>query len=304
MKNVLKTLLVLSIVVIIILGVVYKINNAETEVINDAVRKNATGKFVALSSGTTHYDEGGADTAKTVILIHGYSVPAYIWNPVFDSLVKAGFHVVKYDEFGRGYSDRPDVDYTPEFYRKQLYDLIHALKLKTPVSLAGVSFGGAVVGDFAAHYPDLVDKLILVDPVYRFSLSVSNETIADFYMALDHEDRAHGQLDDFKYPDKFPNWVAQYKVQMQYKGFRHALISTNKNYPSEVILNNYKTLNTLHKKVLLIWGKEDNTVTFNFSDSLKSILDVRFLPVDDAGHLPYLERPAFVIPQIVGFLKE
>ena len=123
-------------------------------------------------------------------------------------------------------------------------------------------------------------------------------------MALEHEKRANGQLEDFVHPEKFPNWVAQYKVQMAYKGFRHALISTNKNYPGAVILNNYKALNTLHKKILLIWGKEDKTVTFNFSDSLKSILDVRFLSVENAGHLPYMERPEFVNPQIVAFLKE
>ena len=162
-KNILSALLALGILIALVLWSVYKTNNAETGVLNDAVRKNATGKFVALSDGITHYDEAGADTAKTIVLVHGYSVPAYIWNPVFDSLVKAGFHVIKYDEFGRGYSDRPDVDYSPEFYRKQLFELINVLKPKMPVSLAGVSFGGAIVGDFAVNHPNLVDKLILVD---------------------------------------------------------------------------------------------------------------------------------------------
>jgi pimeloyl-ACP methyl ester carboxylesterase len=88
-----------------------------------------------------------------VILVHGFSVPYYIWDGTYDSLVQAGFHVIRYDEFGRGFSDRPDVIYDPVLYRNQLHDLITSLKLQTPVSLAGVSFGGAVVSDFVVHYP-------------------------------------------------------------------------------------------------------------------------------------------------------
>jgi alpha-beta hydrolase superfamily lysophospholipase len=39
---------------------------------------------------------------KVIILVHGFSVPYYIWDGTYDSLVKAGFHVIRYDEFGRG----------------------------------------------------------------------------------------------------------------------------------------------------------------------------------------------------------
>ena len=180
----------------LVLWVIYQMNNIETNAMDNTARESASGKFIALSAGITHYDEAGADTAKTVILVHGYSVPAYIWNPVYDNLVKEGFHVIKYDEFGRGYSDRPTVDYTPEFYRQQLFDLVKTLKLKTPVALAGVSFGGAVVTDFAVHNPTLVDKLILVDPVYQFSRAGYGEIINNYVMALEHEKRANGQKTD------------------------------------------------------------------------------------------------------------
>jgi hypothetical protein len=45
-------------------------------------------------------------------------------------------------------------------------------------------------------------------------------------MGLNSEKRAESQLEDFKYPNNFPGWVANYKVQMQYKGTRMALAST------------------------------------------------------------------------------
>ena len=144
----------------------------------------------------------------------------------------------------------------------------------------------------------------MVDPVYAFGKIDVGEIVANYKMAIDHEKQAEGQLEDFKYPEQFPGWVEKYKVQMQYKGFRNALISTRNNYSADSIISNYHTLSNLQKKILLIWGKEDETVSFKFSDSLRKILPVDFFPVDDARHLPYLEKPALVNQKIISFLKE
>ena len=304
LKVFLGSLLVIIIVAGIVCWLVFMVKNQEVKNMDAAVRVNAGGQFIRLTDGITHYEKGGADTGKTVVLVHGFSVPYHIWNGTYDSLVQQGFNVIRYDEFGRGFSDRPAAVYNPAFYRKQLYDLIISLKLKAPVNTVGVSFGGAVVTDFAVHYPTLIDKIILIDPVYNFNRKKQPEIIADFKMAIGHQKQADGQLEDFKYPERFPGWVQKYKEQMQYKGFRHALISTINNYPGQTIISNYHSLNKLHKKILLIWGREDKTVPFTYSDSLQQILDVNFFAVDDAGHLPYLEQPLLVNKKIISFLKE
>ena len=302
-----KRIFLLLFLILVLVGIYFwarfLLNNRETKTMNEAARKNTSGKFIQLTAGVTHYDAGGTDSGKVVILVHGFSVPYYIWDGTYDSLVQAGFHVIRYDEFGRGFSDRPDVRYDPVLYRTQLYELINSLKLKTPVSLAGVSFGGAVVSDFVVHYPQMIDKITLIDPVYSFGKIDAPEIIANYKLAIDHEKQAAGQLDDFKYPEKFPGWVDKYKVQMQYKGFRHALISTRNNYSKDSIIANYQALGSLQKKILLIWGREDQTVPFQYSDSLRKILPVDFFPVDDARHLPYLEKPTLVNQKIISFLK-
>jgi pimeloyl-ACP methyl ester carboxylesterase len=306
MKSI-KTILLsfLSILVLASIGLYafYLTKNVETKTMHAEARKNSKGQFVQLPDGITHYEISGADTAQTIILVHGYSVPSYIWGGTFDSLIQHGFRVVRYDEFGRGFSDRPIVDYTPELYRKQLVGLIDSLHLKTPVHIAGLSFGGAVVTDFAVHYPALIDKMILVDPVFRFRKLDGAKVFANYFMAINPDKQANGQLEDFKYPEQFPDWVSQYKVQMQYKGFRHALLSTLINYPDDTIVANYTKLDALNKKILLIWGKEDQTVTYNFSDSLRQRLHVELFPVDDARHLPHLEKPLLVNQKIISFLK-
>ena len=304
----LKLLLFSLLIIIILVGayfcIVFLKKNQETKTMNAEARKNATGRFIQLTNGITHYEVGGSDTAKTVILVHGFSVPYYIWDGTYDSLVQEGFQVIRYDEFGRGFSDRPGIVYDPLLYRSQLLELISSLKLKTPVSLTGVSFGGAVTADFTVHYPELVDKIILIDPVYNFGKPNEAELITNYKMAVGYEKQATGQLEDFKYPERFPGWVDKYKVQMQYKGFRHALISTRYNYPGDSIIANYRSLSRLNKKILLIWGKEDQTVPFQYSDSLKKIVQSDFFAVDDARHLPYLEQPSLVNRKIISFLKE
>src|SRR5580693_6785171 len=213
-KTIALSILAFFVLCIILLWVLYAIRNIETEKMDAAARNKVPGMFISLGGGVTHYEMAGADTGKTVVLVHGFSVPYYILYNIFDSLVRHGFHVLRYDEFGRGYSDRPSVDYLPALYTDQLYDLINSLKVRTPVNLMGVSFGGAVITDFTVHHPDLVDKLVLVDPVYNYKSSGFSELVNDFVLAGQHEERAKGQLDDFKYPEHFPGWVDKYKIQM------------------------------------------------------------------------------------------
>ena len=305
MKNrkgwLIKSAIVLLLLVVS-LWIVFKVKNTEVQNMDEAARKNVSGKFVALTDGVTHYDDAGSTAAKTIVLIHGYSVPYYIWDNTYSSLVQQGFRVIKYDEFGRGGSDRPDVAYTPELYRRQLFDLLKSLNVKAPVALAGVSFGGAVATDFAVHHPDLVDKVILVDPVYNFKPDGVTEFVDNYLLTLLLEKQAAGQAKDFKYPNRFPGWAEKYRPQTRYNGFRHALVSTNYNYPSNVIRSNYRKLNSQQKDVLLIWGKDDKVVPFAFSDSLRAILNVQFFPVEDAAPLPTMEQPAIVNQRIISFL--
>ncbi len=279
-------------------------NDPEQKIMNAEARKGVSGSFIKLSDGITHYEKAGIAKNGVVILVHGFSVPYFIWNGFFENLVKEGYEVIRYDEYGRGYSDRLNKEYTSKVYSQQLYDLIKALAIKTPVNLMGVSFGGIVSTNFTLTYPNLVKKLVLIDPASAGNNMTMSESALDKMMGENSEKRAIGQLDDFKYPTNFPNWVNNYKVQMQYKGTRKALVSTLFHYDSIANLVRYKSLQNLHKPTLLIWGTEDHTVPYKYSDSIRSVLNVDFLSVSDAGHLPYLEKPDLVNKKVVDFLKK
>lgn len=286
--------------------IMYSKANTEILSLDGAARKSVTGNFIQLSDGVTHYQLAGPDTGKVIVLVHGFSVPYYIWDSNFNALVNTGFRVLRYDMVGRGFSDRPEKLYEAPVFRKQLTELLEVLKIDSLYAIAGVSFGGAVVTDFTINNPGIVKKIILIDPVYPgFPHRSDNENIVLYKMSLSPDDMVKGQLTDLKYPEKFPKWGDEYKVQMQYKGFKRALISTRFHYaPEGKVVANYKELDALHKPVLLIWGKEDNTVRFIFSDSLRAILHADFFPVADAEHLPMMEKAGLVNEKIISFLSE
>jgi pimeloyl-ACP methyl ester carboxylesterase len=279
-------------------------SDPEVKIMDAAARKGVAGSFIKLSDGITHYEKAGSGKNGVVVLVHGFSVPYFIWNGFFESLVKEGYQVIRYDEFGRGYSDRLTKDYTSNVYSQQLYDLIKELSIKEPVNIIGVSFGGIVSANFTLAHPSLVKKLVLIDPASEKNKTNGNEQAFDEMMAKSSEMRAKGQLDDFKYPANFPHWVEDYKVQMQFKGTRKALVSTRYHYDTIPYLDRYKSLQNLNKPVLLIWGTEDHTVPLKYSDSIRSTLNVKFVSISDAGHLPYLEKPEIANKAVVEFLKK
>src|SRR5258708_5112381 len=117
---------------------------------DDAARHSAEasqfgGSYVQLADGVTHYGLAGPSDGRTVVLVHGFSVPYYIWDPTFAALTQGGFRVLRYDLYGRGFSDRPAIRYDADLYVRQLRELLGALKIDGPVDLIGVSMGGPVV---------------------------------------------------------------------------------------------------------------------------------------------------------------
>ncbi|MDF2432043.1 MAG: hypothetical protein JWP44_1674 [Mucilaginibacter sp.] len=302
-KVIFSCIIFLAIVTAIFCSILYLKGNKEKKELTNTERKGTSGQYIKLSLGVTHYQLAGPDTGKVIIMVHGFSVPYYIWDGTYEYLVKQGFRVLRYDMYGRGYSDRPDVVYNQALYQNQLLDLIKQLHLKTPVSVAGVSFGGEVVTNFTCKYPELVNKAILVDPGYETKVPAEPQFLITFYEATHGDERASGQLSDFKYPERHPDWVKKYKVQMQHKGFRNAIVSTAYNFHNNGREDN-TCLNSAHKQVLLIWGRQDHTVSIKYSDSIRSVLKCEFFPVDDAAHLPYIEQPEKVNTRMVEFLRK
>lgn len=324
MKRVLAIVGVLLLVAVAVLTDIYRRYNLESAELTPTVRAGAGGSYVALPlprvagnaatiatprTATTHYEIAGPAEAQTVLLVHGFSVPYYIWDPMFTGLVGAGFRVRRFDLYGRGYSDRPDAHYDPDLFDSQIVGLLAALGINGPVDIAGLSMGGPIATTFAVRHPEKVRSLLLFDtlvadtePSLSLRLPVVGEFVADVFLL---PNLTESQVADLAHPERIPDWSVRFRPQTKYKGFRRAILSTIRYYEPADHRVAYTEYGRSGKPVLLVWGREDKTLPFaeNGTFVRQAIPQAEFQVIDDVGHVPFLEKPEIVVPLTIEFLR-
>lgn len=286
---------------------------SEIKELNDEARQSADGSFVRLSNGMTHYELGGNESGEIVVLVHGFSVPYFIYDPTFDFLTRSGFHVLRYDLFGRGLSDRPRERNNLDFFVRQLLELLDALRFSRPVNLIGLSMGGPIASAFALRHPERIGKLVLIDPcgakpvdtalLVRFARVPILAEIA--YGLLGAKSLADNVAKDFFDPALVDHFQKRYKTQMQYEGFIRSILSTIRNNMLGSNIEVYRSLGKLNKQILLLWGRNDKTVPFEQSEILRDALpSVEFRVIENCGHIPHYEKPDEVNPILLNFLRQ
>lgn len=285
----------------------------ETKRLTPEVRTGLPGNFIQLSDGVVHYELAGPEDAPVVVLVHGFSVPFFIWDPTFEGLSEAGFRVLRYDLYGRGFSDRPHVHYDTTLFDRQLVELLDALGIKSCLAVFGLSMGGVIAANFAVRHLERIKKLILVDPagfpiefpgVFKLLLVPGLGEILFGMMSGKTLEKA--MADDFYDPNHVRSFVDKYRPPMQYKGFRRALISTIRSGVAENGMDIYRQLGKMESPpVMLVWGEQDMTVPFKFSKVLISLIPrIHFIPIPESGHIPHYEHSSQVTPHFLRFLNE
>ena len=121
----------------------------------------AIDKTIAVEGGVRlHYRDWGGK-GWPVLLLHGLSSTAHIWDLVAPLLVEEA-RVIALDLRGHGQSDKPDADYNFETIGPDVFNVIAELEMDRPV-LVGHSFGATVGLWVASRDADLLGGLIMVD---------------------------------------------------------------------------------------------------------------------------------------------
>ncbi|HEY5730113.1 MAG TPA: alpha/beta hydrolase, partial [Anaerolineales bacterium] len=225
----------------------------ETKQLNDEARRSAGGSFIQLPNGITHYELSNPESEQIVVFVHGFSVPYFIFDPTFDFVTGSGYRALRYDLFGRGFSDRPRTRYNIDLLINQLSDLLDALRIVRPVNLIGLSMGGPITATFAARHPERVKSLTLIDPagVKPVSLmptlrAMKPPRIADAIFSLTgSESMIESAARDFYDPEMVGFFLDKYKIQMHYKGFKRAILSSVRNNMLGSFIDAYKRVGEL-----------------------------------------------------------
>lgn len=306
-----RVLVSIGVVVLLVLGVAagaYVLRTPERAALDDAARASAPGRFVGSSVGRTHYEVAGPDTGRVAVLVHGFSVPMYIWDSTFVALAGAGYRVIRYDLLGRGWSERADVAYDGGTFATQLGELLDSLDVRGPVDLFGLSFGGFVTTDFTASHPERVRTLVLVDPTVSSipiegiqRMPIVGRYLFEVFAA---PGMAEGQPGDFLHPERFPGWADRYRPQQRFRGFARALHRSRFEMSHEDFADIHTRIARAGTPVLLVWGRQDTVIPISQAELIRRrIPSLEFVPVDSAGHLPHLEQTAVVNAAVLGFLS-
>lgn len=118
-------------------------------------------KFVQSNGIRLHYLEFEG-RGPSILFTHGLTANAHC----FDGLLSAGLneiaHFFSVDLRGRGLSDQPDGGYAMVDHAQDILGMMDALGIEKVV-LGGHSFGALLTFYMASHFPDRVDKMILID---------------------------------------------------------------------------------------------------------------------------------------------
>ena len=150
----------LLIVVLSIVGATYQV--IATEV--DKRNYSAPGQLVDVGGHRLHLYCTGNHVAgnPTVILEQGLGGISSAWALIQPEVAKVT-RVCSYDRAGMGWSDSGPKPRDAQQIASELHALLQNANIQGPYVLAGWSFGGLYIREYASQYPDDVTGMVLLD---------------------------------------------------------------------------------------------------------------------------------------------
>lgn len=257
--------------------------------------------FVQVDGNKIRYLESG-NSKNILILVHGLGASAERWNNVIPSFAKH-YHVIVPDLIGYGYSDKPIVDYTPDFFSVFLGNFFDALGIKCP-NVIGSSLGGQIVAEYASENPRNIEKLILVSPAGAMKQSTP---ALDAYIMAALYPNPQSAKNAFELMESSGNEVDDVIVKgfierMQLPNAKLAFMSTVLGLKNSEIIT--PKLHMIQCPTLLIWGSKDPVIPIQHAEYFASyIADCRFHIMDGCGHTPYVQEPETFSSIVLKFLS-
>ena len=279
-----------------------------------AEQEKAPGQFLEASAGRLHYRIDGPADGPVILMVHGYSTPNFIFEQNVEALTAAGFRVVRFDHFGRGWSDRPKGPYTVDFYDREVLDVLDGLGLTQPVAIAGLSMGGPIVSEFAARHPERVSRVALLVPAGldiagtdSFSGKLVRVPVFGDWMWRVSAKKI--LLPDPQYDESMLTPENRLKgdvtEQLKYRGYFPALLSTFRHFPMTGREETFRRLSGTGLPVLAVYGSADETVLISSHDKFRALVPAAETIVIDGGtHGLNYQRHEEVNPALVAFFTQ
>lgn len=241
-----------------------------------------------------------------VVLLHCFDSSCLEWRGTYPLLEEAGLEAWAVDILGWGFSDLerlPPCDAASKRYHLYQFWKSH---IKRPMIIVGPSLGASVAIDFVVHFPEAVEKLILINPsVYAEGtghLTKLPKIVASAGVSLLRSIplRLYANLVAFNHmslPTTF-DWTNVGRLHCLQPWWKDATIDF-------MISGGYNVISQIKQvkqKALIICGENDRIVSNKLTMRLHCELQNRIMRhMSDCGHLPHVEKPNSVAKLISDF---
>ena len=272
-------------------------------------------RFVNVDSARLHYQEFGDATKPPIILIHGYTASVYVWKTTAPMLADAGFHVIALDLIGFGFSDKPSwFDYSIQSQARMVSRFMNRLGIGR-ATVVGSSYGGAVALNLTLDYPEMVEKLVLVDavcndepknhPIIKLaSLPGVGEAMTPFL--IDSKAflrmRMRGTLAKANHKMITEDRIQSIRRPLSAADGHYSVLATSRNWHADRLEQDAHLIN---QQTLIIWGEEDTVIPIKNGYKLhEEILHSRFVVLKDCGHIPQEEKSEIFVELVSEFCRD
>jgi pimeloyl-ACP methyl ester carboxylesterase/CRP-like cAMP-binding protein len=263
-----------------------------------------------------HAVEEGHPNRQVALLIHGWSSSWYAMSPLI-KLLGQRFRAIAIDLPGYGASPPLPERVTIPAYADILANFVERVT-DGPVVLVGHSMGGMTSLTMALRHPEVVERMVLIDPTISGRLSQAiNLTISPItmmerfglgsWLVSSFERTIVGITDRIMRPVSFAERSGITRNE-------HLRIQADVRHPGQGKVraecffamrdNDLRgKLSQIQAPSLVLWGAEDNTVPLRDAGVVADewpTADLRIIP--KAGHWPHFETPDAVRRQVAAFL--
>ncbi|UUZ87223.1 alpha/beta hydrolase [Paenibacillus sp. P26] len=304
-------MLAVAAVLVLFLIALWVLSQRGSRRMDKKARADAPGRMIRLNQGYTHVVEEGPADGTVIVLIPGATLPLWIWKDLPKTLVDKGYRVIRYDLYGRGYSDRPYGRYDQNLFVRRLHELLQALRIHRPVHLAGLAFGRLIACEFARSHPELAGRVILIGADgFGVRMTAGDRmkfwpVIGDFLMQIAGNKRLMDRLNGYTPKEELREWSRRnFEPELAFRGFKRALLSSVRNMPIHDARSLYAEVDRRFGGVLVIWGRDDLVTPPPDEEELtQTFPNSKVILFDQVGHLPHVERLAETGHALVQYLE-
>ena len=269
-----------------------------------------TSRFVQAGSVKVHYHEAG--TGPVLMCIHGGAPGAFGWGNFGRNLqaLSQHFRTLIVDLPGYGLSDKPDIEGPRTgFYARTFKDMLDALGI-AKAHVLGMATGGSVALKMGLVYPEIVDRLVVVNAPGGLSLfqpAAPKAASHDYYTGAGPSmERIRANLERLVYD---PSILTEDVIRERYEAsidpaFMAKAPEGKGGTPGQTLEPLWQDLHKIQAETLVIWGR--NNPTLNYDHALFMLNRIPNVRVHIHGKcglwVPFEKAPEFN-SNVIGFLS-